>query len=233
MNARTARRAVLALLVAAPACAPIETEVGAWNEALAQAVYLEAEAGELSGGFTIVEEASASAGKGIASPPDFASDVEQGTARARYEFSLEAGVYLIWGRLLSPDGTHNRLWVQLNGGEWTLWRMSVGDRWYWDDVHVNTNYGVALEFSLPAGAQELVLANAVDGVLLDRLYVTALGDEPPGNDTPCHPPHSIESMGLCLPSCGSLHGTSCDEVTCRNLPLLDVYDCGICCRPEP
>jgi len=65
---------------------------------------------------------------------------------------------------------------------------------------------------------------------LDRLYITAQGDEPPGNDTPCDPPHSISLERECLPSCGSLNGTACSEIECAGLPLLPAYDCAICCH---
>jgi hypothetical protein len=64
------------------------------------------------------------------------------------------------------------------------------------------------------------------------LYLTSEGDEPPGNDTPCNPPHSIEVEGMCEPSCGSLAPpgmtTTCQG--CDGRPLLDeVYDCPVCC----
>ena len=215
-------------------CEPLATQVGSWNEADSNGgVYLEAEAGTLSGGFSVADDASASAAHFLLPPAEAGSDLEPGPARASYAFSLrEEGEYRLWGRIRSPDAIHNRFWVQLDGGSWVLWRISVGDIWYWDDVHVNTDYGVALNFPLLAGKHELVLANAANEVGLDRLYVTADGDEPPGNDTACDPPHSISVAGECLPSCGGLGGTACSDEMCAGKPLLAAYDCAICCRVD-
>lgn len=217
------------------ACAPIATEVGTWSEVEASSgVYFEAEAGELTGGFTVVGDAEASAARYLVPPAEAGSDTEPGVARARYAFSLrEDGDYKLWGRIRSPDAIHNRFWFQLDGGDWVLWRISVGDRWYWDDAHVNADYGLPLQFPLAAGTHEFVIANAATEVGLDRWYISAEGDEPAGNATPCDPPHSIEITGECLPSCGGLGGTACSEQQCAGKPLLPAYDCAICCRVEP
>jgi hypothetical protein len=89
-------------------------------------------------------------------------------------------------------------------------------------------------FRLHKGQLELVIANAVERALLDRLYITAQGAEPPGNTTPCNPPHSIEVAGQCLASCGSVLGNQCGAQTCAGRPLLDAYDCSVCCHiPAP
>ena len=140
---------------------------------------------------------------------------------------------MIWGRLRAPGALHNRFWFQVDGGTWTKWRISVGDIWYWDDFHDDVEYGTPLTFSLAAGPHELALANCVDGVELDRLFLSPTGEVPPGNATACNPPHSIELEGECLPSCGSQNGTACDEVTCEGREILPAYDCGICCHVEP
>ena len=52
---------------------------------------------------------------------------------------------------------------------------------------------------------------------------------PPGNDTPCTPPHSIQLAGVCQPSCGSEHGTTCGVPQCKGQTPLPAYDCDICC----
>jgi hypothetical protein len=141
-----------------------------------------------------------------------------------------AGDYLIWGRIRSPDAMHNRFWFSLDGGPWIKWRISVGDIWFWDDLHDDTNYGAPHHFALEPGTHQLALAPAVAQVELDRLYITADGDEPPGNTTPCVPPHSIEVRGSCLPSCGAQRGDMCGEQACTSLPRIQAYDCDICCR---
>jgi hypothetical protein len=221
-----------ALAACASACEPVTTSVGAWSPD--PNVYLEAENGELSAGFAVGDDPGASRAHFIAPPAGVVSDVEPGAERARYEFSLEREAdTVLWGRLRAPSALHNRFWFRVDGGTWTKWRISVGDIWYWDDFHDDTDYGRALVFPLAAGPHELELANCVDGVELDRLFVSADGASPPQSDTACDPPHSIELAGECLPSCGSLSGTTCGEAMCAGLELLPAYDCAVCCRIEP
>ena len=193
-------------------------------------MYLEAEDGELTG-FSIESAPDASAGRALLAP-DVTSDAEPGSARARYRFELsEAGDYLVWGRTYAPDVAANRFWIQLDGGAFVLWRISTGEVWFWDDVHDDRRYASPHVFTLGAGTHELVVANAGPGARLDRLYVTSAGDEPPGNDTACDPPHTIEVGGECLPSCGLLMGTGCGAV-CTDREPLPAYDCDVCCRVE-
>jgi hypothetical protein len=234
----TSRALVTILALLLVGCPAIDTSVGAWVESKNDAsvpassgLYIEAESGMLSGGFAVGNDPRASAQKFIEPPPGPASDMAPGSARARYDFVLgEAGDYVIWGRLRAPDAQRNRFWFQVDDGAFYAWRISTGDVWFWDDLHDDIEYGKPLVFTLAKGAHRLVLAQAAEGVALDRLYFTAHGDEPPGNDTPCNPPHSIEVKGECLPSCGSLAGQKCDAVSCAGMPLLPAYDCNICCR---
>lgn len=207
-------------------------------------IYLEAESGELSvvagdsepqpSGFSIASDTTASNGQYL-EPPLGNSDGMPGAARAVYRFEVaQAGDFVIWGRIYSPTATQNRFWFQLDGGTWYRWRISTGQVWYWDDFHDNLDYFSELHFQLDAGPHELVIANSVSGAKLDRLYITSLGDEPPGNDTICNPPHSIEVAGECLPSCGSLAppGMSTTCQGCEDRPMLDdpkPYDCTVCC----
>jgi hypothetical protein len=196
--------------------------------------YLEAEAGELSAGFRRASDPNASAGQFL-SPPDGAhSENEPGAARARYTFEIaRTATYEVWGRIRGPDPEHNRFWFQLDGGAWHKWRLSTGDIWFWDAFHEDANYGTPLEFALAAGAHTLVIANCVDGAGLDRLYIREAGATPPGNDTLCNPPHSIERAGKCVPSCGSHGRTDCGGDVCQGRPILSAYDCAVCCLIDP
>jgi hypothetical protein len=202
------------------------------SAAVPTAFYLEAEDGVLSGPLVIGTSEQASGGEFISASEPATNDATVGNARALYEFALEeAGVYVIWGRIHSPDAISNRFWVTVDDGEWFLWRISTGEAWFWDDFHDNTDYNQRLSFMFAAGAHRLELANAVMGAELDRLYITARNDHPPGNTTPCNPPHSIETQGMCRPSCGSYGEVSCLSDVCMGLPELDAYDCPVCCLP--
>jgi hypothetical protein len=226
---------------------------GSGGEALPEAsntIFLEAESGLLSvaadgadpppSGFSIVDDVSASNGQYL-EPPLGSSDQMPGPARALYRFETAAdGDFVIWGRIYSPSATQNRFWFQVDGGTWYRWRISTGEIWYWDDFHDNLNYYSELVFPLSAGVHELQIASCVSGAKLDRLYITSEDDEPPGNDTECNPPHSIEVGGECLPSCGSLAppGMSTTCMNCDGRPMLPSpddpsqpkpYDCTVCC----
>jgi hypothetical protein len=192
--------------------------------------YLEAEDGLLSGGFTIGMDPTASAGRYIEPPPGVSSLNQPGAAMAQYDISVAAGgTYIIWGRIHGPDVLHNRFWIQVDGGTWYTWRITTGDIWFWDAWHDDVQYGRPLTFVWNAGMHQISIANSADGVRLDRLYITAAGDEPPGNTTMCNPPHSIEVDGGCLPSCGSQGGNLCGVTECGGRPTFYAYDCTVCC----
>lgn len=194
------------------------------------AQYVEAEQGLLMGGYTIGSDTTASASGYLAAPAGPPSDDAPGAARASYVLTLpEAGEYVFWGRIRAPDAAHNRLWFQVDDGAWHKWRISTGSIWFWDDLHDDFDYGHALTFSLAAGTHRLLLASCVEGVGLDRLYVTAEGDVPPGNDTLCRPPHSIDVDGSCLPSCGAQQGRMCGAAACAGRAVIAAYDCDVCC----
>src|SRR5262249_54004249 len=117
-------------------------------QAPAASLYMEAEDGELSDGFTVVGDPTASGERAIAPPADSDDDGEPGAARARYAFALDrAGEYVLWGRIHSPGANSNRFWFQVDGGAWYKWRISVGDIWFWDDFHDDTEYGTPLHFA--------------------------------------------------------------------------------------
>jgi hypothetical protein len=218
------------------ACDARLTSLGAQlkpDAAVSTGQYIEAEAGELSG-FTSQPDAAASGGGCIEPPAMLSSDDTPGAARATYHFQIaNADTVRIWGRIRGPDAQHNRFWFQLDDGAWHKWRISTGEIWFWDALHEDDDYQHPLDFSLSSGAHQLVFANCVDGVALDRLYVTADGDTPPGNDTPCQPPDSIPIDGTCHPSCGSWGTTTCGVQACDGKQALSAYDCDVCCLLTP
>jgi hypothetical protein len=222
----------------AGACDASLTSVGAWSGDssslqggdAAAAFYLEAEMGQLSGGFTLESDPGVSGGAYVAPPAAASSDAVPGPARVVLPFDAPvAGTYYVWGRIHSPDATHNRFWLQIDGGAWTLWRISTGEVWWWNPAHDDAAYAPAMQFALSAGPHQIVIADAAGGLGIDRFYLTTGTETPPGNDGPCEPPHTIQIAGVCLPSCGSQGGNSCGTVQCAGYPILPAYDCDVCC----
>jgi hypothetical protein len=219
--------AVLAV-AASVGCDAGRTSVGSYTPTTS--VYLEAESATLSGAFGVGKDPAASGGEFIVADAGGTFDMAPGEARAQYSVTLDAaGTYVLWGRIRAPDTFTNRFWVQVDGGPWFLWRITVGDIWFWNYFHNDFDYTTRLTFDLAAGRHDLVVANSVDGAELDRLYFTNAGDVPPGNDTLCSPPNSIEVDGSCLPSCGSQGGNACGVEACQGLPTTQNYDCPVCC----
>jgi hypothetical protein len=227
--------ATLAALIAL-ACGRVETEVGAElspeaapPEPVPVSVYMEAESGRLSG-FTIEHDPAASGGEYILPPPGVESLQVMGAATAEYTFTLSrSGIYILWGRIHAPGAWNNSFWVVMDDGQPYHWPLSTGVIWFWGPVTNGTDYNHPIQYWLAAGSHRLVFHNSAPGVSLDRLYVTVPGDVPPGNDTPCHPPHSIQlADGGCAPSCGS-HGNTTCGAACTGLPALGSYDCAVCC----
>jgi hypothetical protein len=196
--------------------------------------YLEAELGRLDG-FTVGDDVTASGGHYLLAPAGMISEDEPGPATARYDLELSVpGDYWIWARFRTPDWQHNRIWASVDGGEWTKWRSTTGDIWYWYVLHPDLEYQMAVVFrGLPPGHHELVLANCTGGVQIDRLYISSLGlaDRPPGDQSSCtlQPPDAIPVDGGCVQSCGASVGNSCDPDACAGKNLLTVYDCAVCC----
>ena len=223
-------RSVTLVGAATTGCDATVTSIGAYKPLLTTGFYLEAEEGELSGGITIAQDPLASKGQCIEPPAGQASLDQPGPARARYAFNVTTPTqYIIWGRIHSPDASHNTFWIQVDGATWYLWRITTGEVWWWDRFHDNLDYDRPLKFDLTAGPHELLVANAIDGNQLDRMYMTAEGDTPPGNDTPCHPPHSVQLDGGCSRSCGSQGGNQCGQMVCMGHTILPAYDCAVCC----
>ncbi len=218
-----------------------EPGAGGADEPTGPGLYLEAESGELSSdpmvsdsGYAIISDAAASGGKYILPPAGLVSDLMHGSAQARYTFNLdEAGDYLIWGRIFTPDITSNRLWFQIDGGDFIRWRITVGTIWFWHVFHRDMLYDSPMHFMLAAGPHTLVIANDVPGARLDKLYITNQGDSPPGNTTKCHPPHTIDRGGAeCERSCGSQAKPDMPTICCpAGATSFPAYDCtsGSCC----
>jgi hypothetical protein len=224
----------LAAAAATIACDASVTSLGTWQPLVTTGFYLEAEEGELSGGFIVGEDPEASRGKYLNPPAGVISLDQPGDARARYTFDIaKPAQYLVWGRIHSPDAIHNTFWIQVDGATWYHWRLTTGEVWYWAPFTDNFSYGKPLRFDLGAGQHELLVANSIEGTRLDRLYVTADGDVPPGNDTKCRPPHSVELDGGCSLSCGSQGGNACGQTTCMGHTILQAYDCDVCCIIPP
>ena len=152
--------------------ATLEASPDVAEAAVSNGIYLEAESGRLSGGFTVGDDPTASGGQFLAPPVGMTSNAQPGAARALYDITITTpGTYTVWGRIQSPDTSHNRFWVQVDGESWYNWYITTGEIWYWNRVHNNVDYYTRLTFELSAGSTSYL--SPIDRWRrLDRLYFT-------------------------------------------------------------
>jgi hypothetical protein len=164
-------------------------------------VWLEAESGVLSGSPTFANNTDSNASGGHYIQPTANSPNSPGPNRATYTFTVAAGTYKVWGRVISPTADDDSFWVSMDGGSFVKWNsIPTSSTWAWDDVHDSDNGGVVKTYALTQGSHTLVVANREDGVKLDKLYVTAKGDTPSGLGGSCTPT-TCSALGA---ACGSI-----------------------------
>ena len=184
--------------------------------AASNAIWLEAEAGTMSGSpaFAINTDSTASGGKYI--QPTSNNSASAGPNRASYTFTAAAGTYKVWGRVIAPTADDDSFWVSMDGGSFVNWNsIPSSTTWAWDDVHNSDSGGTVVTYTLAQGSHTLVVANREDGVKLDKLYVTAKGDTPSG----------LGGSNACVPTTCSAAGAVCGSLNdgCGN-----TLSCGTC-----
>ncbi len=211
-------------------CSSCSQDCGAC--ALPSALYLEAESAALSGNptFSVVSDGTAAGGAYITPTSNNLSSA--GPNRATFDFTVDAGNYVIWGRTRAGSFDDDSFWVSVDGGSFARWNdIPQSSTWSWDDAHNSDAGGAQLVFALSAGSHTLQIANREDGVLLDKLYITANGDVPSGEGDSCGDDlcGATEDCGSCELDCGSCPDV-CGDGTCG--PSEDcnlcAADCGAC-----
>ena len=125
-------------------------------------LYLEAEEGEVQPPFAVAADSAASGGRYIWVP--------EGESSATVAVP-QAGTYKLLGRVRSPSGADNSVWVQVNDGAWGRWEMAQGAGWHGDEVHEGGARNV-LRFELDAGEHRLGLRQREDGTRVDAFVLT-------------------------------------------------------------
>jgi hypothetical protein len=138
-------------------------------------MWLEAETGVLSLPMIIDDDTqNASWGQyvSVRNGAGVAEDPASPGGQVAHTFSVPAGIYVIWGRVLAPTGNDDSFWVSMDGGSFTRWNVRLSTSWAWDQVN---SAGVAdpLIFSLAGGTHTLVVKQREDGTRLDRLLITS------------------------------------------------------------
>jgi beta-lactamase regulating signal transducer with metallopeptidase domain len=140
---------------------------------------LEAETAQLNGRIRSPGDDRASAGEFLTFMSARRTD-PAGSVTFTFDI-LEAGRYIIWGRVFSPDDDSNSLYASVNGGAALIWDAPDRDlrrdhrAWQWDPISARDEDGRTIDpivFDLPAGRNVLALRTREAGLRLDALLVT-------------------------------------------------------------
>ncbi len=203
-----------------PACPTLPTQV-----------WLEAEAGTLSGSpaFQVGSDATASGAAYLSPTSNNLSS--PGPNRASYGFESEAGSYVLWARVIAPNSDDDSIWVSVDGGSFIRWNnIQASSTWTWDTLHNSDSGDAQVTLNLSAGSHTVTLANREDGFRVDKLYLTAEGDVPSGlgGGSGCEP----DTCASLDAACGSVSdgcGASLDCGSCANGQVCDANNQ---CVPE-
>jgi hypothetical protein len=128
---------------------------------------LEAEKGKISGPMKVKDDKAASAGKAVVSAKGGALE---------YEFIVdEAGEYVIWGRVIGPDGNKDSFLVSINGGPQLIW--DIGNKKYgWRPMRGRKKPS---KHKLQKGKNTLKLSYREPEAVIDEIFIAKPGVKPP------------------------------------------------------
>ncbi len=144
-------------------------------------VWLEAESASLSGNPSFQMDSDSTASGGVFLAPTSNNLSSPGPNRASYSVTVAAGNYVMWARVIAPNGDDDSLWVSVDGGGFIRWNnIAPSSSWTWDSLHDSDSGDAQVTLALSAGTHTLTLANREDGLSVDKLYLSAEGDIPSG-----------------------------------------------------
>jgi hypothetical protein len=128
--------------------------------------YFEAEdATKLTGGMKIREDELASGGKYVIA-----------TGAGVMMFSVmfpESGDYIIWGRVLAPDGDSDSFFIDIDvDAPGTIWDVQQGKAWVWDEAMWREPAQNPVIFTLSEGIHDIVIKTREADTQLDKIFIT-------------------------------------------------------------
>ena len=154
--------------------------------------WIQAESAYLSSPLETVSDTDASAGAYIWKRPG--SGGFAGAAEYTIDIPI-AGDYVIWGRVIAPDGGSDSFFTSIDGGEHVAWHVQTGSVWAWDLV--NGNGQDPLISNLAAGTHTLKISGREDGTKLDRILITNDMEFVPSEEDPDNvPPADVTGLGV-------------------------------------
>lgn len=139
--------------------------------------WLEAECGDVGSLFQIEADPLASGERYVtvehgmnstAAPPPGAAGV------LSYSFQVEdGGAYGLYARVICPNADDDSFWLSMDGGSYAMWNnIGPSTSWIWDRY--------TSDFNLAPGTHHLRIAYREDGAKLDKLWISKIQAELPG-----------------------------------------------------
>jgi hypothetical protein len=104
------------------------------------------------------------------------ADNAENSGSATFELDIDAaGDYVIWARVLSPDGNADSFYVDINKGldnevPQFVWNFSSVRTWHWEKIHPADDPDATFEFQI--GIQNIIFSNCEKGAKIDKILVT-------------------------------------------------------------
>ena len=127
----------------------------------------EAEDGDIHNAMVTAGDNNASSGTYILVPNGGGSN-----GYATYTFQVtSAGNYVVWGRVLAPNGSDDSFYVSVDGGSESAWATTMSTKWVWDKV---SHMGGAdpVVYNLATGKHTLTIKQREDGTKIDCVVIT-------------------------------------------------------------
>ncbi len=143
-------------------------------------IYLEAESGLVEAPMQVFDDPDASNGQYVeVLPGNESTGSPPAAGKVSFNINLKAGIYKIWGRVITPSGSDDSFWVQVNNGNAYRWN-AIGEfnSWTWAPVHDSDDNERQVTWQLEEGTHTINIYYREDGAQLDEIYITGFDDTP-------------------------------------------------------
>ncbi len=91
---------------------------------------------------------------------------------AEYSVNIkEPGDYVIWGRVIAPEGDQNSFFVDADGSGDNLWELGLTSTWEWQEVN-NRDVADPAIFTLSKGAHTITIKQREANSRIDKIFLT-------------------------------------------------------------
>ena len=154
----------------------------------------EAEEGDKSSPMVAATDSKSSSGKYIWAP-------NGSGGYSQYTFNVtSAGNYIVWGRVLAPDGNSDSFFVKMDSGAESLWDVAPSTNWTWDKVN-HRGGADPVVYNLKSGTHTLLIKQRENGTKLDGIVITKDMNTTPSSISTTSTPSS--NTGTTTPTSGS------------------------------